>query len=57
MRLSKDIKDKIFVIKKDSPLVIGVNTDTIFIASDIPTILPTVMKPKKEPDVFEFYVL
>ena len=37
--LCKDIKDKIFVIKKDSPLVIGVNTDTIFIASDIPTIL------------------
>ena len=25
--------------------------------SDIPTVLPTVMKPKKEPDVFEFYVL
>jgi len=37
--LCKDIKDKIFVIKKDSPLVIGVNTDTVFVASDIPTIL------------------
>ncbi len=37
--LCKDIKDKIFVVKKDSPLVIGTNTDTVFIASDIPTIL------------------
>lgn len=37
--LCKSIKDKIFVIKKDSPLVIGVNADTVFIASDIPTIL------------------
>lgn len=36
--LCKDIKDKLFVIKKDSPLVIGTNKEGVLIASDIPTI-------------------
>ena len=36
--LCKDIKDKLFVIKKDSPLVIGTNQEGVLIASDIPTI-------------------
>lgn len=34
-----DIPDKIYAIKKDSPLIIGINENENFIASDVPAIL------------------
>lgn len=34
-----DIPDKIYAVRKDSPLIIGVNDDESFIASDVPAIL------------------
>ena len=35
-----DIKDRLFVARKDSPLIIGVSENSTFIASDVPAILP-----------------
>ncbi|MCR4989460.1 MAG: glutamine--fructose-6-phosphate transaminase (isomerizing) [Lachnospiraceae bacterium] len=35
----KDYPDKIFVARKDSPMIIGVNKDEAFLASDVPAIL------------------
>ena len=35
----KDIPEKIFVARKDSPMIIGVNKNETFIASDVPAIL------------------
>ena len=35
----KDIPGKIFVARKDSPMIIGVNDKEVFIASDVPAIL------------------
>lgn len=37
--ISKDEPDKIVVARKDSPMVIGVNGDEKFVASDIPAVL------------------
>ena len=40
----EDEPDKLIVAKKDSPLVIGTSTNSNFIASDIPAILPFTKK-------------
>ena len=37
--LFKDFPDKIFAVRKDSPLIIGVGDEENFIASDVPAIL------------------
>ena len=37
--LFKDFPDKIFAVRKDSPLIIGVGEEENFIASDVPAIL------------------
>lgn len=37
--ISKDEPDKIVVARKDSPMVIGINGDEKFVASDIPAVL------------------
>jgi len=37
--LCDDIKDTLYAIKKDSPLIIGIGKDENFIASDVPAIL------------------
>ena len=37
--LSKDFMDEMFVVRKDSPMVIGKGTDENYISSDIPAIL------------------
>lgn len=34
-----DYKDRLFVMKKNSPLILGIGTDENFIASDVPAIL------------------
>lgn len=36
----KDIPDKIFAMRKDSPLIVGESEDGAYLASDIPAILP-----------------
>ena len=36
----KDIPNKIYAMRKDSPLILGINDDGAYIASDIPAILP-----------------
>ena len=35
----KDFPDEIYVARKDSPMIIGVNEDETFVASDVPAIL------------------
>jgi len=35
----KDLPDKIFAVKKDSPMIIGIEKDGAYIASDVPAIL------------------
>ncbi len=37
--LFKDYPDKLFAVRKDSPLIVGVSEDGNFIASDVPAIL------------------
>ena len=37
--INTDFKDRIFAIKKNSPLIIGINKDENYIASDVPAIL------------------
>ena len=37
--LFKDFPDKMYAVRKDSPLVVGTSTDGNFIASDVPAIL------------------
>ena len=37
--LFKDFRDRIFAVRKDSPLIIGVGDEENFIASDVPAIL------------------
>lgn len=37
--LFKDFPDRIFAVRKDSPLIIGVGEEENFIASDVPAIL------------------
>ena len=37
--LCEDYKDKIFALRKDSPLIIAKNDDSSFLASDVPAIL------------------
>ena len=54
--LSKDNPDKMVVVKKDSPLVIGKGIDEFFIASDIPAILSYTKEFYLLED-FEFVVL
>ena len=38
--LIKDYEDKVFAMKKDSPLIVGKGTNANYLASDIPAILP-----------------
>lgn len=38
--LVKGFDDRIFAMKKDSPLIVGIGNDENFLASDIPAILP-----------------
>ncbi len=35
-----DINDRIYVVRKDSPIIIGINENSSYIASDVPAILP-----------------
>ncbi len=42
--LVKSFEDKIFAMKKDSPLIIGIGDNENFLASDIPAILPYTKK-------------
>lgn len=37
--INEDYKDRIFALKKNSPLIIGINKDENYIASDVPAIL------------------